>query len=218
MIYCEYEKIENFIHYVIDWNQVLDTDISEKKLALQTKITLSEVQETIDSILENNEREMIDGVGDILVTAGYMIYLQNEGSCDFLNETHTGFRFECPASNELLYDMVREIKSEVETHTVDYFSLRELAAAAISRFGESTISDYFDRILLSNDSKFIKKSDWDEPTELNHANKKYQGEFSNITAVAGTFRGNDIFMLRADGGVGKILKPTGFVEPEDVVI
>ena len=213
-----YSGIINFIQYVVDWNEViLDKDASiESRMELQKTITLSEVQETIDAFNDNDKQEIVDGVGDVLVTAGYMIYLK-EGNMNFLDYT---FSF---TTKDLLNEMSFEsllmvIKQEVINEHISYYNLQLLAAYVINMFGREYVVPYLNAILKSNDSKFVRMDQWDEKKEADHVEKKYKGKFDNIVGVPRKFRGEDVMLLRADFGRGKLLKPTVFVEPTDILV
>lgn len=210
-----YTKCSDFIQYVIDWNAVISDDFSDARLDLQKKITMEEINETMEALEYCDKKEVIDGVGDILVTAGFYLYLQNEQDTSFLDNI-------CAIDSELLkyqigFDSVlHDISYDLQSFAiVDYFKLQLLCAYTIDMFGRDTVEDYFDAILKSNDSKFIKPEEYNEQVEMNHVTSKYSGKFSNITPVTRMFRGSEVILLLADGGHGKMLKPTMFKEPHD---
>lgn len=209
-----YTNIRNFIEYVIDWNDVISQDFSPARTALQKTITLSEIQETINAFSECNKKEIIDGCGDILVTAGFYLYLMNNQSTKFLNKI-----YEIDSVALKLHRQPDEITSDIyydleEHNHVSFFELQLLCAQVIDMYGHDLVFDYLDAILKSNDSKFTKAADFDYDSEMSRANTKYAGSFENITTVERMFRGEKVILIRADNGNGKLLKPIGFKEPE----
>ena len=202
-----------FINHVIDWNQTITSDLSEERFVLQQDITLSEIQETIDGLMANDIREIIDGVGDIIVTAGYLDYL-DKGSKDYLDEE---FEHEIDIDDRLdLIDLVVFAKFGTICGYVGLSLLHDILRRAEERFGQDTVQDYLIRVLRSNESKFVHPGEFDEHAELALANEKYAGKFNDLVVTTGLFQGNEVKMIRADGGSGKLLKPSKFVEPEDI--
>lgn len=214
-MYVSYDLCSDFIEYVIDWNAVISYDFSQARKDLQIAITLEELDETINAFYKCDKKEIIDGVGDVLVTAGFYLYLQNNQNTEFLDQLY-------PIDSEPLKSQVSFIdllhvirdKLDIEKH-VDYFELQLLCAHTIAMFGREVVEDYFDAILKSNDSKFIRIDEYDEAVEMNHVTSKYADKFSDITPVTRNFRGTEVILLRADGGSGKLLKPTTFKEPDE---
>lgn len=202
-----------FINHVIDWNQTITSDLSDERFELQQDITLSEIQETIEGIKDRNEREIIDGVGDIIVTAGYLEYLET-GSKDYLQDVYA---YDGDIDDRVdLLDLVVLAKFGTIGEYVDLALLHDILIKAEEIFGQAKVQDYLVRVLRSNESKFVQPGEFDEHAELALANEKYAGKFNDLVVTTGLFQGNEVKMIRADGGSGKLLKPSKFVEPEDI--
>lgn len=212
-----YAKIGDFIQYVVDWNvTITPDDFSKDRIILQRTITIEEIEETAKALFRCDKQEFIDGVGDILVTAGYLMYLRSNGCVDLSN---------IYAIDSNLLERVYSLKEILERisgnmfypNQDEYFNLQLLCAYAIHMFGRDEFEQYMDAILKSNDSKFVPFHEFDEHIEMNHVESKYKDKFDHIIPVEGSFRGSKVIMLRADNGFGKLLKPTVFVEPKDLL-
>jgi len=211
-----YHKLPSFIRDVIVWNKVIGEDFGEQKFDLQKKITLEEINETIEAYRANDMKEVIDGVGDILVTAGYFNYLKTQ-SDQFLGEK-IEFNSEVMPYYIGFESLLDNIKTSILRGHTCYFSLSLLAAKTIHMYGRELVEDYFQAIIKSNYSKFIKPEDWNEDLEMQHVKNKYAGKFENIIPVTVTVEGQDYILLKADNGQGKLLKPTLFCEPHEFMI
>jgi hypothetical protein len=211
-----YHKLGQFVQDVIVWNKVIGEDFGEHKFDLQKKITLEEINETIEAYRNNDKKEIIDGVGDILVTAGYFNYLKTQ-SDEFLKEK-IQFDSEVMPFYIGFESLLDNIKTSIIRGHTCHFSLSLLASKTIDMYGRELVEDYFQAIIKSNYSKFILPEDWNEDLELQHARNKYAGKFENIIPVTVTVDNQDYILLKADNGKGKLLKPTLFREPHDFMI
>jgi hypothetical protein len=208
-----YRNIRTFIMHVIDWNDVISQDFSEARNELQKSITLEEINETIMAFRDCDKVEVVDGVGDILVTAGFYLYLQSGRDISFMDKLMA-------IDSELLKETgyldwrLDKLKDDLEDYdTVDFKMLQFICAEAIRIFGEEYVQNYFCAILYSNESKFTPIHEYNHEVEMEHVESKYKDKFANIVPVTRMFRGKEVVLLRADNGHGKLLKPTGFKEP-----
>lgn len=203
------EFFRKFLNHVIDWNQTFGTDFSKERLNLQFDITLSEIEETNIAISKNNIFEIIDGIGDIIVTSGYLSYIQTQKN-DYIYE----YLFDQSSLiKSIVIDMEKLILSRVipPTHMI-----YQLLVSAQNEYGVVLVNDYLMRILKSNESKFVPEENFDSEYELKRAIERYGKEFKNIVVCDGIFRDKKIKMLRADNGNGKLLKPSTFIEPNNI--
>lgn len=234
-----YLAINDFIATAIEWNQNVDPSMDRKKIDVQKNIvTLSELQETLDAIKAFNEEpsaknrlEIIDGVGDVLFTAGYYIFLtlsphlsidqrkeilenapQGEINDEMINHLTT-YDGEQDKLRSLYYTTELIRRKLVSYDNVTFYDLCLLCAQAKDYFGAGEFESYMDAILKSNNSKFIPESEWDELKEMKHIETKYGDEFDNIVFLDFMYNGSRHFKIVSDGGRGKLLKPSGYREP-----
>lgn len=221
-----YHKLPQFIQYVIDWNKVfLNPDMTlDERIDLQKKVTVEEINETLAALMIEDPKEIIDGIGDILVTAGYLRYLYAGESVDFLNSSL--FNYDIKYENYYQYvDVIHfpliDLKNHIlhETTSFSYDTLNYLACYAICDFGRDNVENYFNAILLSNDTKFVPVEQWVEFNDeyMEAAQEKYEGKYKDLVWWESDFRGEPVFLIRADHGRGKILKPPSFKEPSDLL-
>lgn len=202
-----------FLNRVIEWNKVVHGDNVVPE-SLQKSITREEINETIKAIEDDDVQEILDGIGDILVTAGYLTYM-NTGANELIDTVDVPeIRFSNPL--DILNEMLIYLDLEVSDITYDYH-IQALICWACKKYGYKEVEKYIENILISNESKFMLPRECDTIHEVSVAVEKYKSKgFKNIVIVTGEFMGKEVYILRADGGNGKVLKPTTFVEPSDI--
>lgn len=206
---------------VVEWNYSANNNRSIPELLElleenQKRITVSEINETYKGLDQNDRKEILDGVCDVFVTAGFMAFMQFET----LKPTRSYFNAydnqDTMTIMGRMYDILGMLKEQCNPEylrDVDSGLVAELIYLSAKLYGKDAIVQYMANVLKSNESKFVPISQWNESVELAHANEVYGKEFNNIVGVKREFMGNPVMIVRADNGVGKILKPTLFVEP-----
>lgn len=208
----QFERYNEFLNRVIEWNKVstygrIKNDLDS--ILLQRGVTLSEIKETEDAIYANDEKEIMDGVCDVFVTAGYM-YVMKSGYTDaYLQPVHS---LESLDVNQIL-DLIK-YQMEFENTGPSPQSVHKLLGWASNKFSKDAVEKSLKSVLNSNDSKYIPLEEWND-SEIEYINNKYKDKgFKNIVPVNGKLNGKDVVVMRADYGKGKILKPSRFREPE----
>lgn len=196
------EKYNQFLSRVIEWNAV----VGNRDLDLQKKITLEEIKETEEEILNGgNPEDVAKEIADVFVTAGYMNYLCTSKSSvkEFVVDDGANPK-----------DLLESIKSEVRVSMApSHQTIQKLIYWACKEYGEAFVHDWFEKKLESNESKFVPDEEWDEEKEIRLANVKYASKgHKNIVGVRGTFQNRPVWILRADNGKGKGLKPSTFID------
>lgn len=197
-----FPKYGEYLKRVIDWNAV----VGQYDIELQRSLILSEIKETKDALADRDHKEIVDGVCDVFVTASYMNYLYTGNVDPVIVEANADYAFE---PNYVLDVITAFTNNSIPHHN----EIQSLILAAVGRYGLDKVEDYMERVLDSNDSKFVPADQWDEEREINHAYNKYGFEFGKIGVVARELNGKTVYLLRGNDGEGKLLKPTTFVEP-----
>lgn len=206
-----FDMTNEYFARVVEWNRTAKNghDFSHESFNLQESITKEEIDETLDAIKNNDKKEIMDGIADIFVTGMYLYFMHTKDEetyvCQFSEEM-----IKATDPSIVLSNMKRTLSQHTEIHYID---IQKLCCWAINAYGEDYVNEYFERVLRSNESKFIPLSSWDDK-EIKIATKKYEPKgFTDIVAVDAVCNGNPVKILRADNGNGKILKPTSFQEP-----
>lgn len=81
-----------YVEEVIHWNKVSQAgkeDFSAKKISDQKNFVLEEINELGEAIIAKDKEEVVDALADIVVTAGYWLYLKEpsliKNSCKLMN-------------------------------------------------------------------------------------------------------------------------------------
>lgn len=189
---------------VVAWNRVPNGGKDSTNIKGQLSYTLSEVEELEDAIREFDCTEILDAVCDIFVTASYYRYQLD------------GFEFNGPRepSNTTKFIFPDYFKILLENELIVHDDILSLINWACQEFGKGRVVEYMEKVLASNDSKYVPDEEWSEEYEVKVATEKYaERDFKNIVGVPGELNGMRVWILRADNGQGKILKPTTFKEP-----
>lgn len=199
---------ENYLDYasrVIEWNKVANGGQHSTDIEGQKKYTLSECEELDDAIKENDSIEILDAVCDIFVTASYLRFQLDNCVLKDFDTSHKMEHF--------------FFKGGVENETILHNDVFRLLVWACMKFSKHQVLDYMERVLSSNESKFVPDELWDKEYEERMAAEKYSERgFKDIVGVPGELNGTKVWILRADNGKGKILKPTTFKEPSEIIL
>lgn len=221
------QQIEN----VVKWNAVArngEHDFSEDAIARQGDYVRSEIRETLVGCMEFDRKEVLDGIADIFVTLVYKHYLQTNGEVVnpqdeelvSIASYHEPFKkaskqpgyelwdyclaservFPILISNEIKYD-----PNALLSDLLEFMCWSELA------FGVD-IMDVVEHVMDSNWSKFPKVEDVNVNYEVRTITEKMASKgFKDIVGVVNEEHG--VIVFRSDNGVGKIMKPSTFWEP-----
>lgn len=219
------EKYVSYINEVVKWNSIGRLEPLDQQLLVQVKVTEEEIKETIAAITARDYVEILDGVADVLVTAGYLAYL-NKPNIDILQtiNEHGG---SLPNTYSEIANNLKELLLQVQESptTIEHAQVLQVIAWARECFGFDAVTNYIEAVLESNNSKFIafEEGITDEQIvqvleyELELATKKYAGKHKDLVFVRVPKGSVDYYVLRSDNGQGKILKPTRFKEPTDLL-
>src|SRR5690554_3776590 len=75
-------RYNEFLARVIEWNRVAKNGhkFDDDAFRLQRSVTQEELDETVAAIELNDEKETIDGIADIFVTAGYLAFMKTKNT------------------------------------------------------------------------------------------------------------------------------------------
>ena len=208
------QRYEQYVDSVIKWNQVMRAEPIDEHMPMQIVVTTEEIRETISAISEQDHTEILDGVADVLVTAGYMAYLNGDSIEGVIWPSW---------SNSRIMDVLHTMESNAVVGLSFHDNIVSVVHWATRQYSEDTVTNYIEAVLKSNDSKFIIATDIPSTelecyitSEVHAARNKYAGQWENIVAVKRELDNGEVFyVLRADNGTGKILKPTSFKEPQE---
>jgi hypothetical protein len=220
-------RLTEQINEVVKWNLVSlngKHDFSDDKKARQNDFTISEVKETLAAIAQDDIKEVFDGLGDVLVTYAYRVFLQYEEAptlheLDEFNSIDTFNQCEWKWINVIqsLNTIAWAIDCNFHWHdsSESWYNLTELLATAEQVYTQMDIHDAIDEVLRSNWSKFVKL---DVGTDINalesecrwiEANRGKSNVFYSIVELDD---GSRYAVFRDDHGKGKIMKPSVFQE------
>lgn len=224
-------KYKSFIEDICTWNAICSNkDMTEQEaFDIQLRVTKEEVKETLLGIIDLNHREILDGIADTIVTAGFLA----QKFCDDMNDLNELdiWSMHHVDSPEDLFEYLGEIykrinkmiayKASFEYAHLSNTYVLNMYAAAYKIYGEE-LDSYIDRVLKSNNTKYFCfsthcteehiKSTLEK--EISYCRNKYAGRHENIVAVKVNYEGFDYYVIRSNHGKGKILKPSTFLEPE----
>lgn len=229
------EKYRKYVSDVVKWNTICSKEGTTKEEAfnIQLKVTLEECKETLLGILQNDDREIVDGIADVIVTAGYLA--ESFGYFDASIEYDEEYFYYCESKNKIDYLipsiawLINGIVEEQNNNRKDWFSPIIPSDVIVPYIiGYNIYGDYLDQyieaVLKSNNSKFFSFGNYYQGgvegiekylnKQVEYCTNKYGHEHKNIVAVKNTYDGHVYYHMRAENGVGKILKPSTFLEPE----
>jgi len=198
---------------VIDWNglprngehPIADPDA----IAFQWSLVREEAQETLDAIRDKNAREVLDGVCDLFVVAGYYAHIGTGQSAQALilglPDLPILGRSEFPLST-IMYRLIERM-SETPLETLrDVFVLVRLLEKI-----QIPMADMVTHTMDSNWSKFpllgrLQGRPQDEALRI-------EEHFSVSTQVVPIVTPCGRVVFRDHGGAGKIRKPSTFWSP-----
>lgn len=223
----KFSTFNSYIDRIARWNKICANPYSSFDDAYQTQIlvTVEEIKETIEAVNSFDMKEVIDGVCDIIVTAGHLATLNDSSKIIQLTDSEMK-----PQNFSLQLDYllikVQTIPGLVTYH--DVFAIYYMACELERRLNEiisnsvKSVDDYMVAVLESNDSKIIKINK-EYPIagqsilaqEETSAIKKYGEQWPDIITVKSKYEDKNFeyHVLRANYGTGKILKPLMYQHP-----
>lgn len=216
------------VQQVTLWNQVaqnMSEDFSNNKAIDQAGYVIEEAKETIDAILEKNDEQHLDGVGDIFVTLTYLYRVISKENLEFTDEMFIGFGgavegFDLRYANMAVASAVIGIVDMVERqvyHSEDedavLMNIADLMVELLFNVKEIyniEPTDVIQKVLDSNWSKYVKRDQLD-PMDVVHECNWIEGAY-NVTDVSAVYSG-DYIVFRDKNGKGKIRKPSSYKEP-----
>lgn len=219
-------RFVNQIENVVKWNAVArngEHDFSEDAIKRQGDYVSSEIRETLVGCMNFDLKETLDGIADIFVTLVYKNYLQTGGYiADKNDETLT--------SLVKYYEMCKEDPVDKDNYRFQIVSERsfELLLDNPNTDGQIElllnlmceaeflfdvdIMDVVEHVMDSNWSKFPKVEETNINYEVRTITEKMAPKgFKDIVGVVN--EENGVVVFRTDNGVGKIMKPSSFWEP-----
>lgn len=199
------------IQTVIDWNHIAGNDVKDDALKdLYMKLAREEMfgtDELMQGWLTNDPEKIMDGVGDLIYTYGFLCALEHGGVPEFEPQDDVG------NVKESLVDVARSLiisKPDINKLYVLLTYMSEIM----------DVEGVFDTITTSNMSKFPLVDDVSCPyKELEKIQS--QGRYDDISFIE--FDGRYVFFADKDIKAGvifdepKIVKPSQFQEPEDLI-
>lgn len=215
-------KQESYIQAVKDvikWNAIARDEKLDDQIDVQVMVTLEEINEAFDAISKGKHKETLFEIADVLVTAGYLAFLHDQDmeTLEAIVDVNEGKSV--PDGLAALEKMMQQIKEEQKTEHIDVYYL---VSWACFFYGKNTVFSHINAVLKSNESKFIQFGNGMSRSikifylsdEIKAATKKYSNRYQNITDVSRSVNNQEFFVLRADYGKGKIVKPLTYKEPD----
>ena len=225
----EFERFKEQFMNVVNWNAVARNgvhDYGQDALNRQTEYTRSEIQETLVGIINDDHQEVLDGAADIFVTLAYKLFLQAQGDVDWEEVADTLFTIDQQRrglvettnayfNKQNLLDLtvsVRIANDFEEASDLALGLLVELMMEIESQYGIDSL-ELTKHIMDSNWSKFPPAQDLNvTDQEVQYITEKMGGKFVDIV---GTLNEDfNVIVYRSDKGIGKIMKPSTFWEPD----
>lgn len=212
------------IQNVIDWNAVarnLTHSFDQSVIDKQAEYVHEEIMETIAALSTKNIKEILDGAGDIFVTLAYKYFLvRGEFNNDFVlddvfeEEELVGDRKRQQALIFIStcisgYNLFGDTVSELEQGMSALWTLME----NIEKWYGVDMHAVVDEVMRSNWSKFPEFQegfDYDGECQIIERVRLQSDVAYSVVEVNGVKR----VSFRNQGGTGKIMKPTCFVEPD----
>jgi hypothetical protein len=205
-------------------------DFSEDAKARQMDYVYSEAKETLQGFLDNDVKEILDGIADVFVTVTYLLYIQNNGiDVDFndpdLYDDNTNPE-QLGADHNILVRMsqcmglincLKLVPHEYDGLDITgelMFMLADVMQLAQHVYGVD-INTVIAAVLTSNWSKFPEytgqtDAELDSECVWIQDNRKK----TNVSWRKVELDGKTYIVYRDDNGNGKIQKPSSFVEPQ----
>lgn len=202
-----------YVKHVIDWNGIKLSgkhDFSQKNKDLQKKFVQEEYTELMTLGFEaQNKVEVMDGLADLVVTAGYWMYLKDphiiSSSCKLLT-----YSFGTNYAKNIQYAINKDDPWEVLQGVM-----------ALCHQVDFKVGEAIREVLRSNDSKMPSIDDYKAyhgvgDAELGETlvmesktlNSKFEGRYEGIYATESV--GHIVFRDKE----GKIIKPLMYSEPD----
>ena len=201
------EKIEECLKTTFKWNAVARSGelvADEPTMSLQHDCLLEELGELKYAFEQKDNVETLDAICDMLFVAAYASLLQsgNELSVVYNVLTH------CESSGlerKPMQRFITRLEILVEGH-----KYQELCSELIN-FGVASGCDFFGayrEVTDSNWSKFPLACHTDLDMELDYFEE--ESKYNDVCVE----EYNGYYIFRCDGGDGKVVKPSTFIEPD----
>lgn len=225
-------RFVNQIENVVKWNAVArngEHDFSEDAIKRQGDYVSSEIRETLVGCMNYDLKETLDGIADIFVTLVYKHYLQTGGqlinSLDPVlletvqyHESTKAFELELYKNqeysliNNCVFDLLLDNDNAEKLPEIKIEDLLDTMCLVEAILGVD-IMDVVEHVMESNWSKFPKVEDTNINYEVRTITEKMAPKgFKDIVGVVNEEHG--VVVFRTDNGVGKIMKPSSFWEPD----
>ena len=204
---------------VIEWNKTFrngDENFTYKDKRTQTNLVIEEADELLKALNEDDVIETIDAICDLFVVASYLIYIHNKNKnvWDFIRDK----------TSLVVYKDRDDIETEIDNLCC---SITDCDTLVIPVNVEVILNlilslpkdrDYLTEVLESNDSKFLKVSEYShmgkkalkEMLEAECHDIEVRNEF-RYTGVKYYFVGDYIVFRDSNG---KLMKPFTFHPPK----
>jgi len=215
------------------WNDIVSNPnmTEQEKVQTQLDCSVEEAKETILAILTKDNKNIMDGVADILVTSGHLIntyiYPFHYTSYDFgqVNEDMIKELALTPSEDDMLCSVAELYSKLARCKELSHEDILVILTIFFAKYGDD-LKKYIHAVLSSNDTKYVSfNDDVVDDTEmelqdrldklLSYANLKYGDDHGEIVVTTVNYENKPYYVLRADGGKGKVLKPYTYKEPSE---
>lgn len=227
------QKLEQQVLDVIKWNAVSRNGIhnfSQETVGAQLTYVYSEAKETVQAFLQNDVKEILDGIADIMVTASYLSFLveqkpmrTNVHESELHNATEAGADHVILVGASQMMGLTNYvIQNDLSFYGIDIEEDAAYTVANLSNIAEIVygvdMCQVIDAVLESNWSKFPLLGNWNEidlyqECRWIEANRGKTDVKWNIVEV----EGQKYVVYRDKNGTGKIQKPSAYKEPTIVL-
>ena len=213
----EINKIDDWIMRVSDWNRSCGTDpMNDDMYQSQVNACKEELKELRDKgIGKDDETEIKDGVADVIVTMGYLAFLNNKRGQSANPDFNVDLSAFCHY-NEVIEShlpLLDSMPNRIATDTAYYFY--KLGQFILGMRHTEELDRYIEAVLDSNDTKVLKGMEKEAiDDQVSIAKEKYGNEF-NPDGITYVQTGPDTGVIRANHGNGKILKPSVYKTPQE---
>lgn len=205
---------------VVTWNLVACNSVhnfEQDAINRQGGYVREEVKETMLGIMQENHKEVLDGIADVFVTLTYKHFLISRGVIfeeeiakliQFMNsEGRTNYEDQYLRQQHLL-DTAIWVRNENDSDVFDSTSLCSLIE--LLELGEQyyniDILDVVEHVMDSNWSKYSSVN-CDVDFEVQYISQK-NPDRKDIVGVLN--QEHNVIVFRTDNGIGKIMKPSTF--------
>ena len=203
----------------IKWNKVANLgeyDFTQERKDLQLKCLKEEVNEFVEAHRECDGVEMLDALCDILFVGIYGCFLEGNGKIDLTEFVFT-YDMINTSDNELFEDktsLLAELAKEFPTVFESDADRKEIyecvckMVLATALVVDANVCKAYENVVESNFTKFPLTDDIILGKELEWFEKESKYDDVCVEESEG------FYIFRCNGGEGKIVKPSVFVEPK----